>query len=526
MIALRSANVNPPIHWAYARIFFNEATNPPHFARIYDESTRLFLSYGRRSVSNMGSIDAALDALEEAVELLGAADIDELPAPERFAALARFEKKAIRQQVAISHDQTTHLEQYEGCPPIPIVLADVFLRISRSAAKRRVRDAEQLTPRTTLTGEVLAPAAARNCQAWEAGHLDGEHVRVIQKFFFRDLPDHLGPVEIEKAEHTLAEHAQTMRPDQLEKIADRLATHLNPDGTFSEEDRARKRGFAWCGGQRADGMSVGKLVADPELRAMLDAWLAKFAPPQNQTICAATRNASMMRWPLWCAVGSAIQNWGQHNGLPVTMIVTTTLQELQAGAGHAVTAGGTLIPPITDMIRMATPANHYLAVFDGGVTGQSLWLGRSKRLASADQRIMLLAKYRGCTAPGCTVNGYNSQVHHAAKDWKHGGTTDIDDLTLACKCDNLLVEKRRMDHPPTRQRPNPLDPPTTRRPAHRRHQHLPPPPRTLPASQRREGLVARDAGQLVGELLLGGGPQPQKVFGRKEIRRRFAVLQQ
>ncbi|APE18795.1 HNH endonuclease signature motif containing protein [Mycolicibacterium pallens] len=382
----------------------------------------------------MGSIDAALDALEEAVELLGAADIDELPAPERFAALARFEK-AIRQQVAISHDQTTHLEQYEGCPPIPIVLADV-LRISRSAAKRRVRDAEQLTPRTTLTGEVLAPLLPETAKAWEAGHLDGEHVRVIQKFF-RDLPDHLGPVEIEKAEHTLAEHAQTMRPDQLEKIADRLATHLNPDGTFSEEDRARKRGFAWCGGQRADGMSVGKLVADPELRAMLDAWLAKFAAPEPDDLRSHPQRqhdalAALVRGRL------GDPKLGQHNGLPVTMIVTTTLQELQAGAGHAVTAGGTLIP-ITDMIRMATPANHYLAVFDG-VTGQSLWLGRSKRLASADQRIMLLAKYRGCTAPGCTVNGYNSQVHHAAKDWKHGGTTDIDDLTLACKCDNLLVE--------------------------------------------------------------------------------------
>lgn len=99
---------------------------------------------------------------------------------------------------------------------------------------------------------------------------------------------------------------------------------------------------------------------------------------------------------------------------------------------------------------MAAPAYNYLAVFDG-VTGQALWLGRTKRLASADQRIMLLAKYRGCTAPGCTVNGYNSQVHHAAKDWKNGGSTDIDDLTLACKCDNLLVEN---DGWITRQLPN------------------------------------------------------------------------
>ncbi|SBS79031.1 conserved hypothetical protein [uncultured Mycobacterium sp.] len=157
------------------------------------------------------------------------------------------------------------------------MLADV-LRISRTAAKRRMRDAEQLTPRTTLTGEALPALLPATATAWEAGDLDGEHVRVIQKFF-RDLPDHVGPVEVDKAEKSLAEHARNVRPDQLEKIADRLATHLNPDGRFSEEDRARKRGFLWCGGQRADGMSVGKLTATPELRAMLDAWLANFAAP-------------------------------------------------------------------------------------------------------------------------------------------------------------------------------------------------------------------------------------------------------
>jgi hypothetical protein len=204
----------------------------------------------------------------------------------------------------------------------------------------------------------------------------------------------------------------------------------------------------WCGGQRADGMSVGKLIATPELRAEMDALLAKSAAPEPDDLRGlAQRQHDALAELVRARLGDP--KLGQHNGLPVTVIVTTTLQELQAGAGHAVTAGGTLIP-ISNLIRMATPAYHYLAVFDG-VTGQSLWLGRTKRLASADQRIMLLAKYRGCTAPGCTVNGYNSQVHHAAKDWKHGGNTDIDDLTLACKCDNLLVENDRWS---TRQLPN------------------------------------------------------------------------
>ncbi len=342
----------------------------------------------------MGSITAALDALDIAVELLGAADIEQLPAPERFfSALERLET-AVRRQVAVSHTQLTHLERYEGCPPIPIVLADV-LRISRSTAKRRVRDAEQLVPRRSLTGEPLAPLLPMTGKAWDAGLLDGEHVRVIQKFF-RDLPDHVGTVEIEKAERTLAEHAQTMRPDQLEKIADRLAVHLNPpDGQYSEEDRARKRGFMWCGGQRADGMSVGKLVADPALRSMLDAWLAKFAAPEpDDPRSHAQRQHDALADLVRGRLGDP--KLGQHNGLPVTMIVTTTLQELQAGAGHAVTAGGTLLP-ITDLLRMATP-------------GQSL--------PSCIRR-----RYRAITVAGPQqAIGLRGSTNHAAGQipWLHG----------------------------------------------------------------------------------------------------------
>ena len=63
---------------------------------------------------------------------------------------------ARRRQVAISHAGVARLEQFEGCPPVGIALADV-LRISPREAKRRIRDAEQLAPRTTLTGEPLPP---------------------------------------------------------------------------------------------------------------------------------------------------------------------------------------------------------------------------------------------------------------------------------------------------------------------------------------------------------------------------------
>ena len=120
------------------------------------------------------------------------------------------------------------------------------------------------------------------------------------------------------------------------------------------------------------------------------------------------------------------------------MIVSASLQDLQEKAGVATTAGGTLVP-MSDLIRMASHSYHYLSIFDQP-SGRALWLGRTKRIATADQRIVLHDRDRGCSHPGCTVPGYDCQVHHATKDWADGGHTDIDDLTFACGPHNRLVK--------------------------------------------------------------------------------------
>ena len=64
---------------------------------------------------------------------------------------------------------------------------------------------------------------------------------------------------------------------------------------------------------------------------------------------------------------------------------------------------------MSDVIRLARHAHHYLAIFDNG---KALALYHTKRLASPAQRIVLHAKDRGCTYPGCDVPGYLTEVHH------------------------------------------------------------------------------------------------------------------
>jgi hypothetical protein len=128
---------------------------------------------------------------------------------------------------------------------------------------------------------------------------------------------------------------------------------------------------------------------------------------------------------------------GQLNGLPVSVIVRTTLQDLESRAGIGVTGGGTKVP-ISDVVRMGAHANHYLAVFDRA-TGSALELFRARRTASPAQRLMLIARDGGCTKPGCTVGAYGCQVHHAVTDWARGGNTNVDEMALACGADNRLV---------------------------------------------------------------------------------------
>ena len=120
----------------------------------------------------------------------------------------------------------------------------------------------------------------------------------------------------------------------------------------------------------------------------------------------------------------------------MSIVVTASLKDLEAAAGKALTGGGTLVP-MSDVIRWAGHAHHYLAIFDNG---KPLALYHTKRLASPAQRIMLYAKDRGCTKPGCDAPAYHSQVHHV-RGWAATRRTDIDDLALACGIDNRLVEK-------------------------------------------------------------------------------------
>ncbi|MCK0172772.1 HNH endonuclease signature motif containing protein [Mycolicibacterium sp. F2034L] len=402
----------------------------------------------------------AVTALRAAFDGVAAGDVDLLTRSDLLAALDELETLVCRLP-SVSHRMLARLQaeatpQEMGAKSWKEVLS-VRWRISTSEANRRLTEAALLAPRQSVTGPCLPPRLPATAVAQAHGLVNGEHVDVIRKAVDK-LPGFVDPATRGQFEVDLVRMAVGAGPKELKDSADRMLFLLDQDGPEPDDtERARKRGVTKHK-QRDDQMVDLRATLTPEAWAVWEVIFAKYAAPgmcnpDDPEPCTSGtpsqaqidndhRSLAQRQHDAMLAVGRiALMSGelGHLNGLPVSVIIRTTLQDLESRAGVGTTGGGTVIP-IVDVIRMAGHANHYLAVFDGA-TGSALNLFRAKRIASPAQRIMLIARDGGCTKPGCTVGAYGCQAHHVETDWCDGGNTNVDELGLACGPDNRSVDQ-------------------------------------------------------------------------------------
>ncbi len=97
--------------------------------------------------------------------------------------------------------------------------------------------------------------------------------------------------------------------------------------------------------------------------------------------------------------------------------------------GHATIVGGGPIPAATAR-RLACDANIIPAVLSG--TSTILDLGRSRRLATPDQRRALLARDGpSCAIPHCPIPTDHCRIHHLTP-YSQGGPTNLANLVHVC----------------------------------------------------------------------------------------------
>lgn len=407
---------------------------------------------------NSEAVRAAVATLRAAFDELAALPIDTLAPTDLVGVLDELETLTC-QMPAQSHRLLARLQVEKTAKEMGAKswcdVLSIRWRISASEARRRLDEAALLAPRRTLTGEPLEPVLPATAIAQAHGFINREHVKVVREAMGR-IPAAVDSVTRAQIEVDLARCAAGVGPKVLKDNADRILFLLDQDGPEPDDrERARRRGL-WKGPQGPDKMIPVRATLTPEAWAIFEAVFAKWAAPgmcnpDDENPCVSGtptqeqidqdhRSLAQRQHDALIAIGRSVLEsgeLGQHNGLPTSVIVRTTLGELERLAGIGVTGGGTVIP-IADVIRMGTHANHYLAVFDKA-TGSALDLFRARRVASPAQRIVLIARDGGCTKPGCTVSAYGCQVHHAACDWGNDGQTNVDELGLACGPDNRMV---------------------------------------------------------------------------------------
>ncbi|WP_072750259.1 HNH endonuclease signature motif containing protein [Rhodococcus maanshanensis] len=415
-------------------------------------------------VGASGRVSDQLAGLADVVDELCDADLTSLADRELIDALARLEK-SLRRASAVGHNLIVEAVERSlpgklGHKTVNKLLVGV-LRISAADASARVTAAKSLGTWHALSGQPLPADLPETAAAQRDGAIGPDHARAVREVI-RKIPHAVSSSDVAVAEQILADLARSATPEDVEKAGHDLLAYLNPDGDLTDgKDRKRLRGIR-LGRQDQNLMTPISGHLDPETRAMLEPILAKWARPGmnnpddpesptgdaehphvdrdklaaaagRDTRTATQRNHDAIKEALRTLLGSGAL--GSHRGLPVTAIITMTLDQLEHATGIATTAGGGILP-IRDALKMAERSHPVLVLFDHN--GRPLHLGRSKRLATADQRLALIAADRGCTRPGCDAPATMTAVHHV-RDWSKGGATDIGVLTLGCDACHALI---------------------------------------------------------------------------------------
>jgi Domain of unknown function (DUF222)/HNH endonuclease len=434
---------------------------------------------------------SAVAALTGVVDDLLSMSFTSLPTRDLLA-LARAVETQLRRLPVFDHALIAEMHRRDvagavGARDTAKVLVDA-LRIAAGEAKLRVKTAADVGPRFGFTGQPLPALFPAVAAAQATGDISPIHARIVTSTIDR-LPSAVQAEHGQATEQALVEHAHTLTPDQLRVAARRLSDHLDPDGTLrGERDRARLRGVTFA--SRADGSARGSFEFTPRCGARWQTLFDSFTKPvKADDGVRDPRTAAQRRHDAMEEIADLLLRSGDLSdcgGTPATVIVTMTLADLETRNGLATTAhGGTT--SVAEALDLACEAEIIPVVVNdfGGIISH----GRTRRVASPRQRVVLAGRDRGCSFPGCDIPPAWTQAHHI-QAWQDRGETTLDNLTLVCGHHHRELQRLgwtcHMNHGTPRWTPPPWNDPTLT-PQRNNTLHLerllpPPPTGPTPAS--------------------------------------------
>ncbi|HEX2782157.1 MAG TPA: DUF222 domain-containing protein [Ilumatobacteraceae bacterium] len=276
-----------------------------------------------------------------------------------------------------------------------------------------------------------------------AGDTSAGHVDVVTRAM-RDLDaEQRGRLADRGA--VLARGAAILPRREFEKVVRRELRQLCADDGMARLERQKRATRLRTWTDRETGMWCLRGEFDPEAGLVLDRKLQTMVDSlfHDKTPDTAPADPVSKQQHLRALALAALCD-GKGGRVRTELTVLIDAQTLLDGehADTYVDLGLDVDLPVEAIRRMATSADVLTPVITAA-NGINLHLGRSKRLASRDQRRILRVMYPTCAIPGCVVPFDNTEIHHI--DWygQDNGRTDIDDLAPLCHTDHRHIHERR-----------------------------------------------------------------------------------
>src|SRR5882724_2595240 len=387
-------------------------------------------------------VATALAQLSDAVDTLCAADLTRLCRGDLLELLRGLETQRRRLPV-VDHALIAELDHRGAAGELmardTASLLRETLRVTSREAQARHEAALDLGPGRSLTGQPQPPLLPVVAAAQAEGSISPEHAGVIATVIAK-LPKDVECEHGAAVEARLVAEARRFDPSVLATLARRVVALLNPDGVLADDVEHDRRRHATLSGNR-DGSGELRAHLTPTALAQWQAVLDPLAAPRPSDADGPDVRSPGQR--MHDALADAAHKLLASNtlppsgGVPATVLLTLTLDQLETRTGHVTTAhGGTVT--VTEALRLAGEAHVIPVVLDSkGI----LAYGQARRTATTNQRLALAARDQGCCFPGCDAPQGWTQVHHIL-NWAFGGGTDLPNLCLLCGFHHREHQKR------------------------------------------------------------------------------------
>lgn len=297
---------------------------------------------------------------------------------------------------------------------------------SRQAAEKTARRAEVL--------EDLPAVAAQLTK----GRIGTEHADALAQVTRR--LDDSDRESLQSLDAELAQTAAASTPGQFRRHLERVCDHLAADKGIERAERQRRASMLSKGINDETGMYWLRAEFHPEAGARL------FRAIDAETAAMAKRASDAQpveRSHLAAAALVELATASSRSRRPgrVELLVLIDVETLTEGLDDSSICeldDGTAVPVAT-VRRLACDAGIIPVVLNGD--GVVLDVGRSRRLATDDQRRALRAMYRTCGVGDCDVPFDRCEIHHLDEWDAHDGETNLDRLIPACSRHHHLAHE-------------------------------------------------------------------------------------